>query len=151
MRELLRDPALRAKPADIAFARDAFRDWLRIRNSTRLLRLTSAQDISQRLRFFNTGPAQNPAVIAGHLNGQGLPDASFAELVYLVNVDTRAHTVQDNALAGTGWQLHPVHRANTAADTRPREQARADAEGRFTVPPRTAVVFVRPLQTGSSR
>ena len=151
MRELLRDPTLRATPADIAFARDAFRDWLRIRSSTRLLRLTSAQDIQQRLRFFNTGPDQNPAVIAGHLQGQGLPDAGFDELVYLVNVDTRAHTVQDLALAGTGWQLHPVHRAATAADTRPREQARADAEGRFTVPPRTAVVFVRPLPTGSSR
>ena len=151
MRELLRDPVLRATPADIAFARDAFRDWLRIRSSTRLLRLTSAQDILQRLRFFNTGPDQNPAVIVGHLQGQDLPDAGFAELVYLVNVDTRAHTVQDPALAGTGWQLHPVHRAATAADTRPREQARADAEGSFTVPPRTAVVFVRPLPTGSSR
>jgi len=151
MRELLRDPALRATPADIAFARDAFRDWLRIRSSTRLLRLTSAQDIQQRLRFFNTGPDQNPAVIAGHLQGRGLPDAGFAELVYLVNVDTRAHTVQDPTLAGAAWQLHPVHRATTAADTRPREQARADAEGRFTVPPRTAVVFVRPLPTGASR
>ena len=151
MRELLRDPALRATPADMAFARDAFRDWLRIRSSTRLLRLTSAQDIQQRLRFFNTGPNQNPAVIAGHLLGQGLPDAGFAELVYLVNVDTRAHAVQDSALAGTAWQLHPVHLAPNAADTRPRQQARADAEGRFTVPARTAVVFVRPLPTGSSR
>jgi pullulanase len=151
MRDLLRDPALRATPADIVFARDAFRDWLSIRSSTRLLRLTSAQDIAQRLRFFNTGPAQNPAVIAGHLNGQGLPEAGFAELVYLVNVDTRTHTVQDSALSGAPWQLHPVHRSARAADTRPREQARADARGRFTVPPRTAVVFVRPLQTGSLR
>ncbi len=152
MRQLLREPALRARPTDIAFARDAFRDWLRIRQSTRLLRLTTAQDIHQRLRFFNTGAQQNPAVIAGHLDGAGLPEAGFAELVYLVNVDTRAHTVQDRTLAGAAWQLHPVHRATAAADRRPRQQARADAtQGRFTVPPRTAVVFVRPLPAGSVR
>ena len=152
MRELLRDEALRARPADIAFARDAFRDWLRIRQSTRLLRLTTAQDIRQRLRFFNTGAQQNPAVIAAHLDGAGLPEAGFAELVYLVNVDTQAHSVQDSQLAGAAWQLHPVHLAADAADTRPRQQARADAaQGRFVVPPRTAVVFVRPLPTGAAR
>lgn len=152
MRELLRDRTLRARPADIAFARDAFRDWLRIRQSTRLLRLTTAQDIQQRLRFFNTGALQNPAVIAAHLDGAGLPDAGFAELVYLVNVDTEPHSVQDSQLAGAPWQLHPVHLAAGAADKRPRQQASADAaQGRFVVPPRTAVVFIRPIPTGTPR
>jgi pullulanase/glycogen debranching enzyme len=152
MRELLRDEALRARPADIAFARDAFRDWLRIRQSTRLLRLTTAKDIQERLRFFNTGAQQNPAVIAAHIDGAGLTDAGFAELVYLVNVDTQAHSVQDGQLAGAAWQLHPVHLAARAADIRPRQHARVDAlQGRFVVPPRTAVVFVRPQTIGTAR
>lgn len=152
MRELLRDEALRARPTDIAFARDAFRDWLRIRQSTRLLRLTTAKDIQARLRFFNTGAQQNPAVIAAHLDGGGLPDAGFAELVYLVNVDTQPHSVLDSQLAGADWQLHPVHLAAKAADTRPRQHAYADsARGRFVVPPRTAVVFVRPQTRGTAR
>ncbi|WP_088284726.1 alpha-1,6-glucosidase domain-containing protein [Ideonella sp. A 288] len=141
-RERLADVRLKPAPADIAWARDAFRDLLRIRASTPLFRLRSADDVTARLRFVNTGPTQVPTVVAGHLDGSGLPGAGFQALVYLVNADTVAQTVGDASLAGRPWQLHPVHRAADAADRRAR-QAQADtASGRFTVPPRTAVVFV---------
>ena len=53
--------------SDIAYARDAFRDLLAIRASSTLFRLSSAEDIKQRLRFHNTGPAQTPTVIVAHL------------------------------------------------------------------------------------
>ena len=44
---------------------------------------------------------------------------------------------------GKRYMLHPVHLSAGAADTRPRGKARFDpARGRFTVPPRTAVVYV---------
>ena len=134
--------AIKPQPSDIAFARDAFRDLLEIRASSTLFRMRRTDDIVQRLRFFNTGPQQQPAVLAAWIDGKGYPGANFAGLSYLVNVDKVAHTVADEALRGKRLVLHPVHMANDAADKR-ATQARFDgASGSFTIPPRTAVVFV---------
>jgi pullulanase/glycogen debranching enzyme len=143
MRPRLADPRLKPKPADIAWTREAFNDLLRIRSSSTLFRLRSAADVSARLRFLNTGPDQVPEVIAGHLDGRDYAGAGFDEILYLVNVDTEAHTLQFDAERGKRYVLHPVHRAPGAADRRAAEQSRYEAvAGRFTVPARTAVVFV---------
>ena len=73
----------------------------------------------------------------------GYAGAGFSELVYLVNVDKVAQTVTVDALKAKGYVLHPVHRAPGAADRRAAEQSHYDPPtGRFTVPARTAVVFV---------
>ncbi|MED5621666.1 alpha-1,6-glucosidase domain-containing protein [Ideonella sp. BN130291] len=141
-RPLLADPQLKPTPADIAWTRDAFRDLLRIRASSSLFRLRSADEVQRRLSFFNTGPQQEPTVVAAVLDGRGLADAGFAELAYLINVDLQAHEIDAPALRGHHFTLHPVHTHAGATDTR-AATARFDAErGRFTVPPRTAVVFV---------
>ena len=143
LRPVLADASIKPAPADIAFARDAFRDLLRIRASTRLFRLPDADAIRARLRFENTGPAQDPVVLAAHLDGHGLDGANFRELLYLVNVSPEARELVLPAQRGKAWVLHPVQSAPTAADPRPREQARVDAAaGRFTVPARTALVYV---------
>lgn len=144
MQPLLADPALKPGPAQIRWTRDAFLDLLRIRASTRLLRLPTAADITARLRFHNTGPQQIPGLLVGELDGRGLPGEAFDGLVYLVNVDRQQHALDIPALRGqTGWALHPVHAAPAAAD-RGAALARFDpSEGRFTVPARTAVVFVK--------
>ena len=139
---LLANAALKPAPGDIAFARDAFRDLLRIRASSTLLRLRSAEDINARLRFFNTGPQQVPTVLAAWIDGQGYPGANFAGLGYLVNVDKKAHTIDAALLRGKKLRLHPVHAASGAADRRAREARFDGARGTFTVPARTAVVFV---------
>jgi hypothetical protein len=48
-----------------------------------------------------------------------------------------------SALAGKAFVLHPVHRAMTAADTRPAAQSAYNGTtGAFTIPPRTAMVWV---------
>jgi len=143
MRPLLVDGGIKPAPAQIAFARDAFADLLRIRASSTLFRLRSAHDVGQRLRFPNTGPGQNPVVIAGHLDGAGYPGAGFAQVLYLVNVSPAAQALVLPTERGKPYVLHPVQRAADAADPRPREQARHDAAtGRFLVPARTAVVYV---------
>lgn len=139
---LLADPALKPAPRDIAWMRDAFRDLLRIRASTPLFRLRDADDIVRRLRFFNTGPAQEPTVIAAHLDGRALPGARYRDVVYFINVDTQAHTIEGAMLRGKVLTLHPVHRAARAADRRARKAKVDAAQGCFVIPPRTAVVFV---------
>jgi pullulanase/glycogen debranching enzyme len=143
MRPRLADPRLVPAPADIAWSRAAFEDLLRLRSSTMLFRLRTADDVQARLRFLNTGPGQVPTVIAGHLDGRGYDGAVFSELLYLVNVDVVEHSLEFASERGKPYVLHPVHRAATAADRRAAEQARFEAaSGTFTVPARTAVVFV---------
>jgi pullulanase/glycogen debranching enzyme len=141
MRPLLLDPALRAAPADIAFMRDAFRDQLRIRASSTLFRLRTGADVQNRLSFGNVGPDQNTVVIDGHLDGKDYPGANFKEILYLVNVSPQTQSLLLPAQAGKPWLLHPVQRAATAADARAKS-ATASAAGVFTVPARTAVVWV---------
>ncbi|MFY8087926.1 MAG: alpha-1,6-glucosidase domain-containing protein, partial [Rubrivivax sp.] len=119
-----------------------FRDWLKLRASTTLLRLRTAADIQSRLSFHNTGSTQVATVLVGHVNGAGYAGAGFRELVYLVNVDTQPQTVTVDALKGKAWTLHPALASPTAADTRAKAATVDSASGRFVLPARTAVVFV---------
>jgi len=134
IKPLLANAAIKPAPADIAFARDAFRDLLRIRASSTLFRLRSAADIRQRLRFYNTGSQQEPSVIAAHIDGAGYPGAVFKGVTYLINVDKTAHSLAMPQAKGKRLRLHPVQRAATATYD--------SATGTFSIPARSAVVFV---------
>jgi pullulanase len=143
MAPLLRDASIKPSPAQIAWTRDALLDLLRIRASSSLFRLRTANDIQARLSLPNTGPAQVPTVLAGHLDGKGLDHAGFDEILYLVNVDIEPREITLGTQARRGWTQHPVHA--TGADRRPAEAARYDAaSGAFAIPARTAVVWVIP-------
>ena len=141
-RPLLANPLIKPGAAEIAWTRDAFRDLLRIRQSSTLLRLRTAEDIKARLSFLNTGSGQEPTVLVGRLHGVGYPGANFDELVYLINVDKTDKQLTLPALAGRPLELHPVHTAAGAADRRAALAAFDRSSGRFSLPARTAVVFV---------
>lgn len=143
MKPLLRNPNIKPAPADIAYARDAFRDLLSIRASSTLFRLRTSEDIKQRLRFFNTGPQQVPTVIAAHLDGKGYPGARFKSITYLINVDKVAQHITVAEEKNRNYVLHPVHTALTAADKRVASEAKYDkSSGSYVIPARSAVVFV---------
>ena len=142
LQPLLANAALKPAPEYIAFARDAFRDLLRIRASSPLFRLQSAAEITRRLRFLNTGPRQVPTVLAATLDGRGYKGAGFSRISYFVNVDVVAHAVPDPQARGIRMRLHPVHLAPGAADKRAASAGYDSATGTFSIPPRTAVVFV---------
>jgi len=142
-RPLLADASLKPTPADIAWTSAAFRDLLRIRASTPLFHLATAADVRQRVRFPASGPTQEPTVIAELIDGRGLAGARFGALLVVLNADKQAHVLDLPALGHRGWRLHPQHVAAHAGDTRIATQARVDdATGRFTLPARSAVVFV---------
>jgi pullulanase len=143
MKPLLADARIKPSAKEIGWSRDAFRDLLRIRASSTLFRMRTADDVKARLRFLNTGPAQIPTVLAAHLHGEGYSGAGFKQLAYFVNVDKVAHELTVESEKGKAYRLHPVHLGDKAADRRPKEQARYEARnGRFSIPARTAVVFV---------
>ncbi|MGH8032627.1 MAG: alpha-1,6-glucosidase domain-containing protein [Luteimonas sp.] len=139
---LLANPDLRPTAADIAWTRDAFRDLLKIRANSTLFRLRTADEVAQRLTFYNTGSMQQPTVLVGHLDGRGYDGAGFKELIYLVNVDTVRHAITIPEQRRKAYALHPVHRDAHAADRRARDARYTGLAGTFTVPPRSAVVFV---------
>ena len=144
MRPRLADNRIKPTPAEIDWTRRAFLDLLQIRKSTTLLRLRTREDIVKRLRFFNSDPSSPGTVIGAHVDGVGYPGAGFSSLVVLLNADVRERTVDDAAVRQQPWQLHPVHLAPGAADAR-AALSRFDAQrGTFTVPARTAVVWVLP-------
>ncbi len=139
---LLRDPSIKPSPRDIAWTRDAFLDLLRIRDSSTLFRMRSAEDIRTRLSFPNSGPGQNPLVMVGHIDGQGYQGAVFRELIYLVNVSPEAQKLTLRSQGGKDFVLHPALRSPAAADKRVSESSYSTRTGEFKVPARTAVVYV---------
>jgi hypothetical protein len=143
---LLANALIKPTATQIAWARDQFRDLLRIRKSTSLLRMAGADDIKARLKFYNNGSAQVPTVIVGDVDGSGgYAGANFKELAYFINVDKQAHQLVIPPLAAKAFVLHPVHLATGAADTRAAQATYDATTGTFSVPARTAVVFVVPL------
>ncbi|HTT11029.1 MAG TPA: pullulanase-type alpha-1,6-glucosidase [Burkholderiaceae bacterium] len=139
MAPFLRDPSLKPGFAEIDQARRNFADFLAIRAGTPLLNLGSAQEIYARLKFYNTGPTQNPALIVMAIAG----DRGRA-LVVLVNADKVAasFTPQTGSrpdFAGTRTRLHAIQRRG--ADPVVKTSTFDPATGRFTVPARTAAVF----------
>ncbi|CAN7700393.1 DUF3372 domain-containing protein [Pseudoduganella sp. LjRoot289] len=142
LKPLLANAALKPAPADIAFARDAFRDLLKIRASSTLFRLRTAADIRQRLHFLNTGSAQVPTVVAARIDGAAYPGAGFKTVSYFINVDKVEQSIVADGEKARRYRLHPVHSAGGAADRRAQAARYDSATGRFTIPARTAVVFV---------
>jgi pullulanase len=142
----LNNALIKPKPENIAFTRGAFIDLLKIRDSSVLFRLPAANDIKQRLRFYNNGPKQNPVLLVGHLRGaiEGklLDGATYNQLMYFVNVDKKTHTIIIPEQSNQSYVLHPVHLDANAADKRPAQSARYQSNGAFTIPARTALVFV---------
>jgi pullulanase len=129
MRPLLANSNIKPTSAEITWTRDAFRDLLAIRASSTLLRLRTGDDIKQRLSFLNTGSTQVPTVLAAHING-----SAYADKV--------AQTIDAAAHKNKSFVLHPVHVNAAAGDKRAASAVFDAANGRFTVPARTAVVFV---------
>ncbi len=138
-RDRLVNPDIAPRPADIAWARDVFRDLLKIRASTPLLRLPTAAEITKRVSFPGSGAGQNPVLIATRIDGQGLPGARFKAVMTFVNASPTAQVLELPAEAQARWVLHPVQQRG--ADARVKREAKF-AAGRFEVPARSAAVFV---------
>jgi pullulanase len=152
MKTALADTNIKPTPREIAWMRDAFNDVLKIRASSRLFRMRSAADVNARLSFRNIGPQQNPLVLSVHLDGRAIGNgtaegkpydgAGFREILYFINASPEAQTLTLAQEAGKRYVLHPVQRAANAADARPKQARYETASGQFTIPGRSAVVYV---------
>jgi pullulanase/glycogen debranching enzyme len=164
MAPLLANPALRPSSEEIRSARAHLVETLAIRSSSPLFRLRTADEVRERLRFYNTGPSQVPGLIAlsvsdedetGRLSGHddkgadsdhGHEAEPFALVVVLLNADPAAQTLVVPELSRRRLRLHPLQ-ANSA-DPIVRTARFDRSSGTFTVPGRTAAVFVASRQDG---
>ncbi len=135
IRALLSNPALKPARSDILKSVNHLREMLKIRRQTGLFRLTTAAEISSKLRFLNTGPDQVPGLIVMRVDG------GAESVVVLFNARPGPVSFRAPDLAGTRFQLHPVQRESY--DPLVRESVFDSATGTFAVPGRTAAVFVR--------
>jgi pullulanase-type alpha-1,6-glucosidase len=142
MRPLLADPALKPQPADMQAAAARARDLLRLRFSSPLLRLGSAQLIQDRVSFPAGGPSQTPGVIVMAIDdstGADLdPGSEGVVVVFNASPQTTSQTVA--ALAGRRFALSPVQAGGDDAVV--KGSAYEPDGGTFTVPARTVAVFV---------
>ncbi|MET0417235.1 MAG: pullulanase-type alpha-1,6-glucosidase [Actinoplanes sp.] len=137
---LLADPALIPPPNLIAMTAERYRELLRIRRSTPVFGLPTADEVQRRLSFPLGGPGETPGVIVMCLDGTGL-DPRWGCVTVVFNA-TAAPTVQTvPALAGEFLTLHPdlLESADPALRT-----ATAEA-GVLSVPAHSVAVFVADL------
>ncbi|MDG5767941.1 pullulanase-type alpha-1,6-glucosidase [Balneolales bacterium ANBcel1] len=148
MREFLRMSGLNVEQHHMELAHRIFLDQLKVRYSSPLFRLGTAADIHRRLVFHNTGPDQEPGIIAmsiadGPCAGDHL-DEDLDGVLILFNADReeREFTLPQTFPGLERAVLHPVLR--DGYDSVVKEAA--VTEGHFYLPPLTAVVFIVPVQ-----
>jgi len=124
----------------IALAKAMFTDFLKIRSSSPLFALTTADDVSQRVKFHNVGPEQIQGLIVMSLDdGLGLADLDSNNDAILVMVNGTNSTQTFSVNNASGFSLHPVQQSSEDARV-----ASASASGNnFTVPALSSVVFVK--------
>jgi pullulanase-type alpha-1,6-glucosidase len=142
MQPLLADPSLKATKATIAPASKMFTELMRIRYSSDLFRLQTADDVQARLAFLNTGPDQLPGLIVMSISDGMEPDLDreLESIVVLINANDEAQSFTAQVLAGKKLILHRVQR--TSVDPVVRRSRFNRTSGTFTIPARTTAVFV---------
>lgn len=144
MRPLLANPDLQPSQSDILNAADFFQTFLRLRQSSELFRLETAEDIQERLTFYNTGAEQIPGVIIMRLSDsvEDLDDLdpNNEEIVVMFNPTNRYQTVTVSELEGLDLHLHPLLQGSS--DNVVKRSAFYDHSSQLSVPPFTTAVFV---------
>ncbi|KAI3721876.1 hypothetical protein L2E82_32895 [Cichorium intybus] len=145
----LASPGFKPHKSHIISALDNFQNLLRIRYSSILFRLRTANAIQERVRFHNTGPFHVPGVIVmsvedGHEGVPGLTqlDPVYSYIVVVINVCPTDISFTSSVLRGKLLQLHPVQMMST--DDLVKNSKYDPSSGCFRVPSRTTAVFVEP-------
>ncbi len=140
-----------ATPAEIAFARDHFREMLQVRKSTVLYRLPDATEINNRVSYFNTGAGQVFGVIAQGIEGCSTSDfvPEYGYVMTIINANDEAQNLDfGGEFAGQDFQLHPV--LVSSVDPVVQGATFDSGSGTFFVPARTTAVFTRAEQGSCS-
>jgi pullulanase len=143
MDPFLVNPALKPGFTSIYSAHLYFEDILRIRKSSPLFRLQTGDEVKKRVKFYNAGPNQQPALIVMAISDKVGPklDPNAKSIVVLFNVDKIAKTISLPDYARIPLELHPILK-KSVADLVVKQSRYNALTGTFTIPPRTTAVFL---------
>ncbi|XWS66234.1 hypothetical protein CRYUN_Cryun05aG0182100 [Craigia yunnanensis] len=145
----LADPSFKPQRSHILAAIENFTNILRIRYSSPLFRLRTANAIQERVRFHNTGPSWVPGIVVMSIEdgNKGVPglsqlDPIFSYVVVIFDACPTEASFISSTLRGRTLQLHPIQ--VTSTDEVVKNSSYEASSGCFIVPARTTSVFVEP-------
>lgn len=137
----------KAGPEEIRFSSDVFNEFLQIRKSSPLFRLTTGQDVMDRVGFHNIGKAMKPGLIVMSIDdGIGLTDIDPETDAVVVVINGTSAEQSHKVATAKGFVLHQVQATSADELVQQASFTEAATEGTFTVPAYTAAVFVKPQQ-----
>ncbi|CAA6655438.1 unnamed protein product [Spirodela intermedia] len=143
----LANPSFKPQKEHILAAVENFMNLLKIRYSSPLFRLRTANAIQERLRFHNTGPSWIPGVIImsiedGHEDQPGIAqlDPVYSFITIIFNARPAEVSFSIPALRKRSLLLHPVQL--TSGDGLTRTSSYEPSSGSFVIPRQTTAVFV---------
>lgn len=145
MTPFLRNQGLIPTSTDIEFSVNHLQEILKIRQSSKLFRLETAQAIQERVQFLNTGLTQQSALIVMSLRDgieDGDLDPNYDRVVVLFNAGKFGKTFTDPSLVDMDLELHPVQMMSQ--DSIVQTSNFSPDTGTFSIPARTTAVFVLP-------
>ncbi|MEU8167467.1 pullulanase-type alpha-1,6-glucosidase [Micromonospora sp. NPDC049004] len=137
---LLADPALVPDCAAIDTTDARYAELLRIRASSPVFGLSTAEQVQRRVAFPLSGEAETPGVLTMTLDARGL-GGQWTSLTVVFNGTPATAKQTVTGLRGADVALHPV--LVNSADPALRTASFDRAAGTFTVPARSVAVFVR--------
>ncbi|MEL4358984.1 MULTISPECIES: pullulanase-type alpha-1,6-glucosidase [unclassified Luteococcus] len=144
MQPLLADPKNRPSQEQVLRASAQATDLLKLRSSTRLFRLGSAEQIKAKVSYPVSGTnAMRQGVLVQRIDDTVGADAdpSLKGLVVVYNTTPNTQRQPVKAVQGQGFTLSPAQAKG--ADPVVKKASYDPARGTFTVPPRTVAVFVQ--------
>jgi pullulanase-type alpha-1,6-glucosidase len=128
------------RPSDIEFSAEVFKEFISLRMSSPLFRLTSSEAIIKRVKFHNTGAEQQIGLIVMSIDDSDKAqqlDADISGIVVIFNTSKSAKTVNfENA---EQYQLHPIQQKGV--DTIVKQSS--SNENSFSVSALTTSVFIK--------
>ena len=137
---LLADPKLVPDCGAIELTDARYAELLRIRNSSPVFGLSTAQEVQRRVSFPRSGTGETPGVLTMTLDARGL-GGQWKSVTVVFNSTPQTATQRVTGLRGADVALHPVLRSS--ADPVLRTAGFAASTGTFTVPARSVAVFVQ--------
>ncbi len=139
-RPILANTALAPDSAQITSAASVFKEFLQIRKSSPLFRLTTEEQVSADVSFFNTGPEQIPGLIVMRLEDVEDIDANYDEILVFFNANQQPIQFTESTMTGKTFTLHPA--LINSVDTVATHSAYDPGTGAFSIPPLSTSVFV---------
>jgi len=142
---LIENPETTTQASHIDFAGRVFNEFVAIRHSSKLFRLTTAQDVYDRVGFHNTGTNQSKGLIVMSIDdGTGFADLDANNDAIVVVINGTSSEQSYTVPTATGFELHSVQQASVDSTVQKSSFSVGASDGTFTVPALTTAVFVKP-------